>query len=104
MGSASSTETSVFGISAARRHTTESSSRPVLTSAIVPGIRHRSGTGRTPASMHSALVFGVELTSNQRDERHKVHPNEKGDDGSDGPVHHVVVGDVPGIPGEAGCG
>src|SRR3954469_6439309 len=83
--------------SACKQSTTEISNNPVFTSAIVP----KSGGER---SANAALVLGVKLTADKSDEGHEVHPDQQGDDRADGAVHHVVVGDVAGVPGERGGG
>src|SRR5260221_11506094 len=49
-----------------------------------------------------ALVLGVELAAQQRDQRHQVHPYQQRDAGRDTAVEHVVVGQMADVPAESG--
>src|SRR5262245_49221799 len=49
-----------------------------------------------------ALVLGVELAPEQRDDRQQIHPYQQRDTCADASIENVVVGNVSHVPAESG--
>src|SRR5438270_3948262 len=91
IGSISFSEINVRGTSAACiQNTTEMDRNAVLTAI---------NCTQTPLP-DAALIFGVELATDQGYERQHIHPDHQCDGRPHRPVHHVVVRDVLRVPRE----